>query len=136
MKVWSGYGTEHSMNLVMVGQFKDEKSARATKDVLDRLTQAAQAEYDAGRLAEGEPLEEFSDELLALLMRLKVHSLGYADIEQFTYDVKVDIAQDTIVIETDEIDVIAFIKVLLDKGARLEMYSGHDYKDTGYGRHT
>lgn len=136
MKVWSGYGTEHSMNLVMVGQFKDEKSARAAKDALDRLTLAAQVEHDAGRLVYGEPLLEFSDELLAVLMDSDAHSLGYADVEQLLYDVKVNIVQDKIVIETDEIDVIAFVKVLLNKGAKLEMYSGHDYKGSGYGRPT
>ena len=31
-------------------------------------------------------------------------------------------------------DVSAFLKVLLDKGARVEVYSAHDYPDTAHGR--
>jgi hypothetical protein len=137
MKVWNGYGTEHSMNLVMIGQFKDENSARAAKHVLDQLTNAAKAEENAGRLVIGEPSAEFGDELLTILHDVKVYSLAYSDLEQFLYDdTKVSHSGDQIVIETDEVEVIAFIKVLLDKGAKLEMYSGHDFQGTGYGRAT
>ena len=32
-----------------------------------------------------------------------------------------------VVVQTDEIDVIAFIKVLLARGAKVEMYSMHDH---------
>lgn len=137
MKVWNGYGTEHSMNLVMIGQFKDETSARAAKHVLDQLKDGAKAEERAGRLVIGESLAEFSDELLKILREVKIYSLTYADFEQFLYDeTKVSLSGDQIVVETDEVEVIAFVKVLLDQGAKLEMYSGHDFKDTGYGRAT
>lgn len=27
MKIWQGYGSEHSMNLVMIGHFKSPKDA-------------------------------------------------------------------------------------------------------------
>ncbi|EUA59807.1 hypothetical protein I550_2955 [Mycobacterium intracellulare 1956] len=33
-------------------------------------------------------------------------------------------------ITTDESDVQALLKVLLDGGARVEVYSAHDYPDT------
>ena len=116
MKVWSGYGTEHSMNLVMIGQFKDETSARAAKHVLDQLKDGAKAEERAGRLVIGESLAEFSDELLTILREVQIYSLTYADFEQFLYDdTKVGLSGDQIVVETDEVEVIAFVKVLLDK---------------------
>ncbi len=137
MKVWNGYGTEHSMNLVMIGQFKDETSARAAKHILDRLKDGAKSEEKAGRLVIGDSLSEFSDELFKILREVKIYSLTYADFEQFLYDdTKVSLSGDQVVIETDEVEVIAFVKVLLDKGAKLEMYSSHDFKDTGYGRAT
>ncbi|MCL8023779.1 DUF6375 family protein [Nocardioides bruguierae] len=137
MKLWNGFGTEHSMNLVMIGQFKDVTFARAAKRILDRLKEGAKAEEKAGRLVIGDPLVEFSDELFKILSEAEIYSLTYADFEQFLYDdTKVSLSGDQIVIETDEVEVIAFVKVLLDKGAKLEMYSGHDFKDTGYGRVT
>lgn len=137
MKVWNGYGTEHSMNLVMIGQFKDVTSARAAKHILDRLKDGAKAEEEAGRLVIGESSAEFSDELSKILREVEIYSLTYADFEQFLYDdTRVGLSGNEIVIETDEVEVIAFVKVLLDKGAKLEMYSGHDFKDTGYGRAT
>lgn len=136
MRVWQGYGTEHSMNLVMIGHFEDAKSARAAKEVIDALTQAAEAEQAAGRLEFGDPPEEFSEELFRVLAGLNVHSLGHTDVEQFLYDVKVVVEQEKVVITTDEVEVLAFIKVLLNRGARLEVYSAHDQEGTGYGRPT
>jgi hypothetical protein len=40
----------------------------------------------------------------------------------------------SIVVTTDETDVQALLKVLLDKGARIEVYSAHDYPGTGHSR--
>lgn len=37
MKVWNGYGSEHSMNLVMVGQFKTIEDAEKTKELIESL---------------------------------------------------------------------------------------------------
>ncbi len=34
--------------------------------------------------------------------------------------------------KTDEIDVIAYVKVLIAKGAKVQMYSMHDH-DSGFG---
>jgi len=38
------------------------------------------------------------------------------------------------ILTTDEVDISAFLKVMLDSGARIEVYSAHDYPDTEYGR--
>ena len=38
MKLWYGYGSEHSMNLVMIGRFKDAVAAAQAKRVIDALT--------------------------------------------------------------------------------------------------
>jgi hypothetical protein len=50
-------------------------------------------------------------------------------MEQFMFDVSVDIKGSKVVITTDESEVSAFIKVLLDKGAKVEIYSSHDYPE-------
>ena len=36
MKIWTGYSSEHSMNLVLIGKFKQAKDAEAVADVCCR----------------------------------------------------------------------------------------------------
>jgi hypothetical protein len=38
------------------------------------------------------------------------------------------------VLTTEEYDISAFLKVMFLNGARIEVYSAHDYKDTAHGR--
>lgn len=134
MKVWYGFGTEHSMNLVMIGRFKDAATAETVNGIIDKFKRAVEADQTAGRLTLGEPTDTYSDEMLSLLVDLNVHSLGPDELEQFLYDVNVRRDGDSIVITTDEIAVEVFLKLMLLKGARVEVYSAHDYPDTEYGR--
>jgi hypothetical protein len=55
-------------------------------------------------------------------------------LAQFRYDINSERKNDQIVITTDELEVSAFLKLLIDKGARVEMYSAHDYPNTNEGR--
>jgi len=55
MKVWHGYGTEHSMNLKLIGHFADADEACVAVETINRLTAAAEEEHAAGRLEYGEP---------------------------------------------------------------------------------
>jgi hypothetical protein len=41
---------------------------------------------------------------------------------------------DKIILRTDESDVSAFLKVLLDRSARVEVFSAHDYPEEGPGQ--
>lgn len=127
MKVWRGYGTEHSMNLKVIGHFSRADEANAAVDAIKVLTAAAEEELASGRLEYGEPLRMFSEELLAALSDVKIHSLGYADFEQFLYDADLKVDGSDVIVQTDEIDVIAFVKVLLVRGAKVEMFSMHDH---------
>lgn len=135
MKIWYGFGTEHSMNLVMIGRFQDAGKAETVHGVIETLTSAIQSEQDAGRLTAGEPADRYSEEMLQLLTDLDIHSIGPADLEQFLYEVSVKRDGESIVVTTDEIDVSALMKVLLSKGARIEVYSAHQYPGE-YGRRT
>lgn len=134
MKVWYGFGTEHSMNLVMIGRFRDAATAETVNEIIEQFTTALRAEQEAGRLTVGEPNDRYSEEVLRLMTDFGIHNLGPAELEQFLYDVSVRRDGDMIVVTTDEIEVQALLKVLLAKGARVEVYSAHDYPDTGHGR--
>lgn len=133
MKVWNGYGSEHSMNLVMIGRFKKEEDAAKTQEIIERLTEQVRADEKSGRLKIG-GTERFTEEMLDLLGKLEVHILGPSEVEQFAYDFSIKKQAKQLVITSEESDVSAFFKVLIDHGAHVEIYSAHNEPDTSYGR--
>lgn len=134
MKIWYGHGSEHSMNLVMIGHFREAASAAEAKQIIDQLTEQVMSDAQAGLMEIGEHSDRFTVPMLKLLQDVRIHDVGPLEVEQFGYDFSVKVDGDKIVLTTDESDVSAFLKVLLDKGARVEVYSAHEYADTEYGR--
>ena len=128
MKIWSSYGSEHSANLVMIGHFKDSAHAEETQAAIDELRAFAS---DAENKSEP---DRYSDKAMDLLRKLKFHSIGSAELEQFNYDFSSTVKGTTLVIKTEEIEVSALMKLLFDRGARIEIYSAHDHPDTDHGR--
>ena len=129
MKIWTSFGSEHSMNLVMIGRFREVQDASEAKRVIDELTN--QVNEDCGDDRES---DRFSDELLELLQVSRISSVSRNELDQHAYDVHVEARGTDVVITTDEVDVSALLKILLEKGARIEVYSAHEYPDTGLGR--
>ena len=134
MKLWYGYGSEHSANLVMVGQFVNASDAEQAKAIIEQLTEKVMAEIDAKLMDVGNPPTRYTDRILEFLRSVNEFHVNLEELEQFAYDVKVQLDGDKIVVTTDEHDLSAFMKVLLDNGARIEVYSAHNYPDTEYGR--
>lgn len=134
MKIWYQHGSEHSANLVMIGHFEEAADATAAKEIIDALTKQVVEDESNGTLALGSPTDRYGNEMLDLLGRLNVASIGPQEIEQFAYDVNVEIDGSDLFLTTEEFDISAFLKVMLLKGARIEVYSAHDYPDTAYGR--
>jgi hypothetical protein len=124
MKIWKGYGSEHSSNLVMIGRFKTVADAQKTKEVIDKLVEAVSTEDRSG-----ERRDRYGGAMLELLSNLNVHSVSPSELEQFSYDISVSVKDDQIVVRTDEVDVSGYLKVLFDKGARIEVFSAHDYPE-------
>jgi hypothetical protein len=122
------------MNLVMIGRFEDAKRATTARTAIEQITQQVDADVGKGLMEIGERADRFTDSMLDLLKELNLYSLGSAELEQFGYDVSVEQDDTSIVVTTDEIDVSAYMKILLDNGARVEVFSAHDYPGTGYGR--
>lgn len=129
MKIWMGYSSEHSMNLVLIGKFKQAKDAEDIADVIKKLGDQATKD-DAYDIA-GAPAEDrrFSDGMMALIRKFELFTLAPEELGQFNFDHSVDQDGDTIRISTDEADVSAFIKLFVEGGARVEVYSAHHYPD-------
>jgi hypothetical protein len=125
MKVWFGYGSEHSANLVMIGKFKAASDAAKAKQSIDWLAQQVQADVDAKLINIGEQNDHFTKGMIELLSKLKIYSLGPAELEQFAYEIQVELNDNKLILRTDEVDVSAFFKVMFDSDARIEIYSAH-----------
>lgn len=129
MKIWNGYGSEHSMNLVMIGKFKSADEANKTQDMLDLLTKELEDKIDVGR-----PNARYGDKVLDLLNKVNCHVLGPSELEQFLYEFNTRVEEDKIILTTDESDISAFAKLMINYGAKVEIFSAHDYPDSDYGR--
>lgn len=130
MKIWKGYGSEHSMNLVMIGHFKDTKDAEEAKELIEKLSEIVNLDEED----QDTPSNRYSERMMEFLKSANLYTIGPDELEQFIFDVHTEVDGDKVIITTDENEISAFMKVLLEKGARIETYSAHDYPDTGFGR--
>lgn len=123
MKIWYSYGSEHSMNLVMIGRFKSVADAKKTKQLIDRLTE----ELVVGdRVDVGSFHEEYSDDVLELLRETDCYILRPSDFECFRSEKKINIEDKKIVIRTNKINASAFFKLMIEKKAKVEIFLAHD----------
>lgn len=127
MKIWNGYGSEHSMNLVLIGRFKQARDAEKAEKDIEKLSAQASKD-DSQSISFGEPEDQrFSDDMLSLLSSLKIHNLGPAEIGQLVYEHRLTREGDRITVTTEEADVSAFVKLFIEAGAKVEVFSAHDY---------
>ncbi|MCP4699528.1 MAG: hypothetical protein GY862_22170 [Gammaproteobacteria bacterium] len=129
MKIWYGYGSEHSMNLVMIGQFKNAGDAKKAKEAIDLLMQKLPGKIDIDSSR-----DRYGEDVSKLLEKINGCSISPVELEQFLYDTHTQLQGDKIILTTEESDVSAFLKLMIDKGAKVETFSAHDYPDAEYGR--
>jgi hypothetical protein len=134
MKIWYQHGSEHSANLVMIGHFQHATEAIKAKEIIDAISRQVAEDQNKGSLVIGSPSEHYGKEMLDLLGRVNIGSIGPRELEQFAYEVSVKVEGSDVVLTTDEIDISAFLKVMFHRGARIEVYSAHDHPNTGHGR--
>jgi len=113
----------------MIGQFKVIADAEKAKKVIDHLTEQVNADVNAGVMDIGDPPQRFSDRILELFKQTHVYSIAPTELIQFAYEFTVKQEGKKVVLTTQESDISAFLKVLIDHGARVEVFSGHDYPE-------
>lgn len=127
MKIWNGYGSEHSMNLVLIGRFKRAQDAEKVEKEIDKLSAQALKD-DSYSISFAKPEDQrFSDEMLTLLCSLNLSTLGPADLGQLVSEHHLTREGDQITVTTDEAEVSAFVKLFIEAGAKVEVFSAHDY---------
>lgn len=127
MKIRNGYGSEHSMNLVLIGKFKNAQDAEKVVRDIDRLSAQVSKDSDDSVLSDKPENQRFSDEMLTMLRSINIHSLAPNELEQLVSDYHLKREDCRITVRTDEADVSAFIKLFIDAGAKVEIFSAHEY---------
>ena len=132
MKIWHGFGSEHSANLVMIGRFKTAKDAKEALALIEKIT--AQVKKDQENKVEVDTITgRYGRAMLDLLANENFVTVGASELEQFAYEVNVSLDGTELTLTTEEYDVSAFFKLLIHHGARLDVYSAHDYPGTDVG---
>lgn len=129
MKIWHGFGSEHSSNLVMIGQFKTETDAKNTKEKLDRIIERL-----SGKIQFERSEDRFTEEEIEVLTSENVHYLTPKDLEQLVFEFDCSIDKNEIHITSEELEITVFVKLLVENGAKVEVFSAHNYPGTGLGR--
>jgi hypothetical protein len=130
MKIWRGYGSEHSMNLVIIGEFRDATTAADIERLMNELIDLAVAEEQNGTLRDAES-RWFTGALREFMEQKSIYTLGPSDVEELIYDHSISRENNSIVVRTDESEVLSLIKLMLHGGARIKLYSAHDHP-TGF----
>lgn len=124
MKVWKSYGAEHSLNLVIIGRFRDVGEAQQFKELAEtieeflRNTESFDVEAD-----------RFPDEILNFLSEKKVFFLTPQQLGHFLYDNSMTIEGNALKVTSDD-DLHGFITAMIHYGAKVEVFSAHDYPES------
>ncbi len=129
MRIWNGYGSEHSMNLVLIGRFQTVTGAKAAEERMEALQALAEAAWSDDDWRS--PEERMPRELGQALYEMKLYDMGRSDVDIFALDHSVTREAETVRIWTDESDVQGFLKVLLHHGAKVEVFSRHEWDKDG-----
>jgi hypothetical protein len=121
MKIWTSSGSEHSMNLVIIGKFKTAQDAEKCKILIDSLRDFL---HDHGELDQDSV--EYGNDVLDFLSKKNISCIAPQQLVQFRYDMAVDLHENEIKITSDD-DLNVFMALLIQEGAKVEAYSAHDY---------
>jgi hypothetical protein len=124
MKIWQGYGAEHSLNLVIVGEFKDAEKAENFEQLVSTISSflcSDESNFDVDA-------DRYGDEVLEFLSKQNLFCLSPQQLAHFMYDQSIERKGSKITISSDD-DLNAFISLLIHEGAKVECFSAHDYPD-------
>lgn len=126
MKIWHSYGAEHSMNLVIIGRFKEIADAEEFKQEVEALSAFLQKLEENKNFDFGS--NNFSDDVLNYLTKRNLCCFTVQQIEQFLYPMEIEQKGLEVKITSDD-DLNALITLMILKGAKLEIFSAHDYPE-------
>jgi hypothetical protein len=130
MKIWCGYGSDHSANLVMIGEFKTEEDAQRVYELINVVSEIAQSDSATGVFDNWSKNEQFSEDTQKRLRELNLFHLSPADVSDFAFwNPSIELAGRTLRFRSDDVEIGGFVKLMVDKGAKVQVYSAHEYPD-------
>jgi Family of unknown function (DUF6375) len=129
MRIWHSYGSEHSMDLVLVGKFETVSGAEAAIEQMEALKALAQVEWSDDDWRRQD--ERMPDSLADELMKLKLYEMGRSDVDIYHFEHSIERNGSTVRVWTEESEVQGFLKVLIHLGARVEVFSRHNWNEDG-----
>lgn len=129
MRIWHSYGSEHSMDLVLIGTFETDSGAEAAIERMEALKILAEAEWsdDDWMHQDGRMPQTIIDQLV----RLNLYEMGRSDVDIYALEHSVRRQGSTVRVWTAEADVQGFLKVLILLGARVEVFSQRHWNEDG-----
>jgi len=118
------------MNLVMIGRFKEARAAEEARHLIEQLIALVTAEEEGPGYRSPPQDRSFSDTVRTFLYAARLYNFAPEEIDQFRYDVSVGGTGNEVVLKTDESEISAFLKVLIETGGRIDVYSAHDYPES------
>jgi len=115
------------MNLVLIGRFKQIRDAEKVEKDITKLTAQALEDDSHSLLFAGPEDQRFSEKMLSLMSNLKLLTLEPSDLGQLLSEHNIERKDDQITVKTDEAEVSAFVKLFVEAGAKVEIFSAHDY---------
>jgi hypothetical protein len=134
MRVWQSYGSEHSMDLVLIGTFQSLTDAEAAVERMELLRELAERVWEDDDWER--PSERMPDTLREALAELGLWEMGRPDVDIYAYEHSVERDGEKVRIWTEETEPQGFIKVLIHLGARVEVFSRHHWLEDGTPRST
>lgn len=122
MKVWNGFGGEHSAKLRIVGTFETESDASNARAIIDALSEVS---WEVAQKIQND--REFTREVLDLLVSLNFMSVGHDHLAHFHFEFDMKQAGNQLEIRTDELTLEAFALPMLNNGATIKIFSEHNW---------
>jgi hypothetical protein len=117
------------MDLVLIGTFETVSSAEAAVERMEALKSLAEAEWSDDDWRR--PDERMPNTLVDKLWELKLYEMGRSDVDIYAYEHSVERNGSKVRVWTEESEVQGFLKVLIHLGARVEVFSRHNWNEDG-----
>lgn len=124
MKLWQSYGAEHSLNLVIIGHFKEANLAEEFEDLVDETADFLR-ELNSFDVEE----DRYDPQVMEYLSKKNIYCLTPQQLGHMLYDYSIDREGSDIKISSDD-DINGFISLLINKGAKVEVFSAHDHPES------
>ena len=130
MKAWRGYGSDHSSNLVLIGEFKTEEDAQRVYELINTIAENANSDVAKGVFEYWTKNEQLSEETEKRLRDLKLFHLSPSDVSDFAFwNPSMKKSGKTLRFTSDDVEIGGFVKLMVAEGAKVQVYSAHVYPD-------